>query len=110
MSVENLMPDKGGDLASLQGRLELLDFVQSEFNKRYKSDSAVSHRANYERAVRMVKSQAKAAFKLEDEDATLRDAYGRNRFGQGCLLARRLVERDAPYVEVTLTAPQVNWN
>jgi hypothetical protein len=110
MSVENLMPPKGGDLASLQSRFELLDFVQSEFNKRYKSDSAVSHRANYERAVRMVKSQAKAAFKLEDEPATLRDAYGRNRFGQGCLLARRLVERDVPYVEVTLTGPQGNWD
>jgi hypothetical protein len=110
MSVENLMPAKGGDLASLQGRFELLDFVQSEFNKRYKSESAVSHKANYERAVRMVKSQAKSAFKLEDEPAALRDAYGRNRFGQGCLLARRLVERDVPFVEVTLAGPQQNWD
>ena len=33
---------------------------------------------------------------------TLRDAYGRNLFGQGCLLARRLVERGVPFVEVTL--------
>ena len=32
----------------------------------------------------------------------LRDAYGRNLFGQGCLLARRLVERGVPFVEVTL--------
>jgi hypothetical protein len=110
MSVENLMPPKGGDLAALQSRFELLDFVQGEFNRRYKSDSAVSHKANYERAVRMVKSQAKAAFKLEDEPAALRDAYGRNRFGQGCLLARRLVERDVPFVEVTLSGPQGNWD
>ena len=34
----------------------------------------------------------------------LRDAYGRNPFGQGCLLARRLVERGVPFVEVTLSA------
>jgi uncharacterized protein (DUF1501 family) len=104
------MPPKGGELAALQSRFDLLDFVQSEFSKRYKSDSAVSHRANYERAVRMVKSQAKSAFKLEDEPAALRDAYGRNRFGQGCLLARRLVERDVPFVEVTLTNQPASWD
>ncbi|MGH7130189.1 MAG: DUF1501 domain-containing protein, partial [Planctomycetaceae bacterium] len=56
---------------------------------------------------------AKHAFKLDEEDAALRDAYGRNRFGQGCLLARRLVERGVPFVEVTLSqAPgnQVGWD
>ena len=42
------------------------------------------------------------AFNLEEEPASLRDAYGRNRFGQGCLLARRLVERRVPFIEVTL--------
>jgi hypothetical protein len=110
MSVENLMPPKGGNLASLQSRFELLDFIQAEFNRKYKGESALSHRANYERAVRMVKSQAKAAFKLEDEPAALRDAYGRSRFGQGCLLARRLVERDVPFVEVTLAGTQQNWD
>src|SRR5262249_36763668 len=34
--------------------------------------------------------------------AKLRDQYGRNNFGQGCLLARRLVERGVPFVEVVL--------
>ena len=34
----------------------------------------------------------------------MRDAYGRNPFGQGCLLARRLVERGVPFVEVTLSS------
>jgi uncharacterized protein (DUF1501 family) len=38
----------------------------------------------------------------------VRDAYGRNLFGQGCLLARRLVERGVPFVEVTLG--QLNGN
>jgi hypothetical protein len=110
MSVENLLPAKGADPRSLQSRFDLLDFVQGEFNKHYRGESATSHRANYERAVRMVKSQARSAFKLEDEPAALRDAYGRNRFGQGCLLARRLVERDVPFVEVTLTGGQANWD
>src|SRR5437762_3315107 len=34
--------------------------------------------------------------------AKLRDSYGRSRFGQGCLLARRLIERGVSFVEVTL--------
>jgi hypothetical protein len=43
-----------------------------------------------------------AAFDLTQERAIVRDAYGRNAFGEGCLLARRLVERGVPVVEVTL--------
>jgi uncharacterized protein (DUF1501 family) len=50
----------------------------------------------------MVASQARQAFALDQETEAMRDAYGRNRFGQGCLLARRLVERGVPFVEVTL--------
>jgi uncharacterized protein (DUF1501 family) len=36
------------------------------------------------------------------EKSEVRDKYGRNPFGQGCLLARRLVEKGVPFVEVTL--------
>jgi RNA polymerase sigma factor (sigma-70 family) len=42
------------------------------------------------------------AFDLAEEKAEVRDAYGRGLFGQGCLLARRLVERGVPVVEVSL--------
>ena len=41
---------------------------------------------------------------LSGETPSLRDKYGRNLFGQGCLLARRLVERGVPFVEVTLSS------
>ena len=49
-----------------------------------------------------MESSAASAFNLDDEPAALRDAYGRNLFGHGCLLARRLVERGVPFVEVSL--------
>jgi uncharacterized protein (DUF1501 family) len=49
-----------------------------------------------------MRTESAKAFDLDDEPAAVRDAYGRNRFGQGCLLARRLVERGVPFVEVTL--------
>ena len=51
----------------------------------------------------MMRSSAAKAFDLDEEPAAVRDAYGRNPFGQGCLLARRLVERGVPFVEVTLS-------
>jgi uncharacterized protein (DUF1501 family) len=47
-------------------------------------------------------SPALAAFDLEKEKSDIRDAYGQNYFGQGCLLARRLVEAGVPFVEVSL--------
>jgi arylsulfatase A-like enzyme len=42
------------------------------------------------------------AFDLSQEKGSLRERYGRGVFGHGCLLARRLVERGVPFVEVTL--------
>jgi uncharacterized protein (DUF1501 family) len=50
----------------------------------------------------MMRSEAVKAFDLTGEDAKLRERYGKNLFGQGCLLARRLIERGVPFVEVTL--------
>src|SRR5207253_10939201 len=61
----------------------------------------------------LMRTSARTAFNLEDEPARVRDAYGRNLFGQGCLLARRLVERGVPFVEVTLgtfQGNQVAWD
>ncbi len=108
LSIENLRPPINVDAESMKNRVSVLEFLQKEFGSKTSSFSAKAHRANYERAVRMVESQAKNAFKLSEETNELRDKYGRNRFGQGCLLARRLVERGVSFVEVTLS--EVNNN
>ena len=42
-----------------------------------------------------MRTSAAKAFDLDEEKAKLRDRYGRNLFGQGCLLARRLVPKQA---------------
>lgn len=56
-----------------------------------------------ERAVDLVTSPAaKKAFALEEEPASVRDSYGRHRFGQSCLLARRLVEAGVRFVTVAM--------
>jgi Protein of unknown function (DUF1501) len=103
LSIDNLIPPAGARPKSMEHRFDILSFLQDEFGSKYGGEAVAAHRANYDRAIRMVRSQARAAFKLDEEPDALRDAYGRNRFGQGCLLARRLVERSVPFVEVTLS-------
>lgn len=103
LTIENLLPSSQVTKASMENRFGLLKYLQGEFTSQHKSAAADSHVANYEKAMRMVRTQAKHAFDLDEEPTELRDAYGRNRFGQGCLLARRLVERGVPFVEVSLS-------
>ncbi len=83
-------------------RVKLLREMQDEFLEQRSSLSSESHKSAYQRAVTLMRSKATKAFDLSEEPAALRDRYGRNIFGQGCLLARRLVERGVPFVEVTL--------
>ncbi|MBI2823914.1 MAG: DUF1501 domain-containing protein [Planctomycetia bacterium] len=57
--------------------------------------------AYYDKALELVLSgRAREAFDLRTETAALRDRYGRNTFGQSCLLARRLIEAGTRFVEV----------
>jgi hypothetical protein len=58
------------------------------------------HEGLYEQTARMVLSARTAAFSLEREPEAMRDLYGRSPFGQGCLMARRLIETGVPFVEV----------
>lgn len=83
-------------------RLDIWNMLQSNFLKHHPSASPQAHHTVYERAVRMMRSEAARAFDLSDEPAAIREAYGRGRFGQGCLMARRLIERGVPFVEVAL--------
>src|SRR5207249_6927361 len=50
----------------------------------------------------MSSAKAREAFELGQEPPEVRKRYGMNRFGQGCLLARRLIERDVRYVTVNM--------
>ena len=97
----NRPADVKGDRASHRERL--LDAMEKDFAADRPSPPAESHRAAYRQALTMMNSQAVKAFDLTEEPAKLRDRYGRNIFGQGCLLARRLIERGVPFVEVTLS-------
>jgi hypothetical protein len=51
-------------------------------------------------AYEMILGDAGKVFDLSQEPNAMRDRYGRNTFGQSCLMARRLVERGVPYVTI----------
>jgi hypothetical protein len=102
LGLDNLKLPGGVDADQSERRLQLWNTLEQGFMKPRLGGSAVAHQLVYQRAVRLMRSQASAAFDLDEEPAAVRDAYGRGRFGQGCLLARRLVERGVPFVEVTL--------
>ncbi len=53
-----------------------------------------------ENAYTLMFGDARKLFDLSQEDSGLRDRYGRNKFGQSCLMARRLVENGVPYVTI----------
>ncbi len=102
LRVEDLAAPAEVGKGRIDSRIDLLCDVQRDFLAEHPDLPAVSHQNAYDRAVRLMRTSAARAFNLEEEKAAVRDGYGRNLFGQGCLLARRLVERRVPFVEVTL--------
>jgi hypothetical protein len=102
LKVQDLVPAHTTSREHEDARLEILGDLERDFLRDRPDPPPRSHQSAYARAVRMMRTSAARAFHLEDEPAAVRDAYGRNLFGQGCLLARRLVERGVPFVEVTL--------
>ena len=82
-------------------RLDLLQEMEGDFVRRHPGVAPKSHQTAYNRAVKLMRTAAASAFNLDEEPSAVRDSYGRTLFGQGCLLARRLVERGVPFVEVT---------
>jgi hypothetical protein len=109
LKVEDLELPGGVTAKQAASRVQLLDEMEQEFLARRSGPAALAHRTAYQRAVTLMRSAAAKAFNLKEEPVSVRDGYGRNMFGQGCLLARRLIEHGVPFVEVTLsTAPGVN--
>jgi hypothetical protein len=100
LSVKNLNLPTGITAEQLDSRLGLLEGLESDFQPTHPGLAPQSHRNAYHQAVKMMRSETVKAFRLEDEPAEVREAYGNNDFGQGCLLARRLVERGVPFIEV----------
>src|SRR5215471_16432204 len=101
LKVQDLDLPGDVDPKHADARIDILKQMEDEFVKSRPGVPSSSHQTAYDRAVRLMKTAASKAFNIEEEKDAVRDRYGRNLFGQGCLLARRLVERGVPFVEVT---------
>ncbi|MCA9070019.1 MAG: DUF1501 domain-containing protein, partial [Planctomycetaceae bacterium] len=104
LQVENMQRPEHIKTPQADARLKLLTEMEKRFGNHRPGLVAQSHQTAYQQAVRMMRSEAVKAFELDQEPDKLRDEYGRNQFGQSCLLARRLVERGVPFVEVSLNS------
>lgn len=98
--VENLQP--ADNLASFDRRVSLLEEIEGGFLSRLPESAGDAHLKTYQRAAALMHSPKAKAFDLSQEKDETRDRYGRNKFGEGCLLARRLVENGVSFVEVIL--------
>ncbi|HVX63517.1 MAG TPA: DUF1501 domain-containing protein [Pirellulales bacterium] len=111
LRVKDLQPRENIAANRVQDRLALWKDLGSEFLAAHQTGAAKTHRMVYENAVGLMNSDDAAAFDLTQEADEVREAYGNSVFGQGCLLARRLIERGVPFIEVTLgAAGGVGWD
>jgi hypothetical protein len=99
--VPDLLPPKDFGDARLDRRRRLRQIVEEKVTQFDASPAAKLMDANFEAAYRMMTSpQAREAFDLSKEPKELREKYGLNRFGQCCLLSRRLIEAGVRFVTV----------
>jgi hypothetical protein len=95
-----------------ESRRTLREAIDGSFKRYEKGSDAIRATGEfYNRAYTLLSSQdARAAFDLKKESDATRDAYGRNRFGQSALLARRLVEGGVRFVTLSVGGWDTHYN
>ncbi|MEN6450843.1 MAG: DUF1501 domain-containing protein [Thermoguttaceae bacterium] len=98
-AVEGIVA-QGVTEAQQRDRRDLLHKLDT-FGRLMETDPAMQSLAKSEKeAYELILGNGAKLFDLSSEKKELRDAYGRNTFGQSCLMARRLVEQGVPYVTI----------
>ncbi|EDL59851.1 DUF1501 domain-containing protein [Gimesia maris] len=85
---------------TFEKRIDLINKFDKKFQTKFKNQNVLAYTDFYSQATSLLSSDELKAFDLNEEKAEDRDKYGRNSFGQGCMLARRLVENNVRCVEV----------
>ena len=99
----------------LENRTDILKLIDEQAGLIEQSAVARGLDESYQKAVAMLTSpRFKQAFDLSSEKKAVRDRYGRTTYGQSCLLARRLVEAGAKFVNVyfarSIGGPGGGWD
>lgn len=99
--VRNLGMSGWGD-ETMQSRMGMLQMIEKGFIDQNRGQAAVDHAKILDKTVKLMTSEQMKAFKVMEEPQAMKELYGENNFGRGCMLARRLVEAGVPFVEVDL--------
>jgi uncharacterized protein (DUF1501 family) len=92
----------GIDERRLMQRMAALDMIERGFVAQNRGPAAEDHQKILKKTLDLMTSEQMKAFRVREEPEAVRARYGNNAFGQGCLLARRLVEAGVAFVEVDL--------
>lgn len=103
IKLDDLSLRNGISKERMERRATLLQKVEAQMPEINKAVESYALNSYYQKAFNLILSgKARNAFDLSQEKAEVRDKYGRHTFGQGCLLARRLIEAGTKFV-------QMNW-
>lgn len=100
--LQNSKLPRGVDKDKFERRLDLSGQLGKSFRDRFNQKQVRSYTDAYNDAIGLMSSKELEVFNIYRETEKVRLGYGDNPFGQGCLLARRLVENGVRFVEVTL--------
>ncbi len=113
-TVPDLLPPEYISAVRAERRQKLREAVEGSLATFEKNAQAKQLDENFNLAYRLMSSpRAREAFALEKEPDATRDRYGRTRFGQSCLLARRLIERGVRFVTVNMfetVFDEITWD
>jgi len=102
-AVRDITMPRGVDTVRLDRRRRMLgavDDLQRKLDAQPAAYDALDE--HYKTALAMITApETKLAFEIDEEDPRVRDRYGRGRFGQSCLLARRMIQSGVRFVTVT---------
>ncbi len=99
--LQNIKPPKYLSEAQFDHRLELAHRFDRTFEKKFATTEVKGYTKLYQEAVRLMRSEELKVFDINQESKPVREAYGNNGFGQGCMLARRLAQSGVRFVEVS---------
>ncbi|HEY3837609.1 MAG TPA: DUF1501 domain-containing protein, partial [Bryobacteraceae bacterium] len=112
--VPDLLPPDYLTALRVDRRRNWREMVDTSVSKFETSQDARLLDSTFHSAYTLMSSEkARAAFELDKEPADTRERYGKNRFGQGCLLARRMIEAGVRFVTVNMfetVFDEITWD
>ena len=99
--IQNVKKSKYVEETMYHRRLDASRVLNKDFNQDFPQKQVRAYTDLYDNAISLMRRKDLEAFDLTKEPQELRDRYGSDNFGQGCLLARRLVENQVRFIEVS---------